>query len=185
MVESQSVLKSVVNGRVTICVKVGLKDLFYVKNDDSKLHRTYTNKIDRKHVDFLLCHPKTMQPIVGIELDDSSHQRQDRKERDDFVDGVFKAARLPLIHIQVRRAYRTKDILTLIAPYLDLSASVESKPVETPVEAPVEQSSRPTCPKCGSEMILRKAKQGSNAGNRFWGCSNYPNCRTMLPIKEV
>lgn len=34
----------------------------------------------------------------------------------------------------------------------------------------------PVCPKCGSQMILRTAKQGPNAGNEFWGCSTYPKC---------
>jgi len=29
------------------------------------------------------------------------------------------------------------------------------------------------CPSCGAEMILRTAKKGSNAGQQFWGCSNY------------
>lgn len=34
-----------------------------------------------------------------------------------------------------------------------------------------------TCPKCGSPMVLRRAKKGANAGSRFWGCSNFPGCR--------
>jgi len=33
------------------------------------------------------------------------------------------------------------------------------------------------CVKCGSKMILRVAKRGSNIGNSFYGCSNYPKCR--------
>jgi len=33
------------------------------------------------------------------------------------------------------------------------------------------------CPKCGSELVLRTAKKGANAGNQFYGCSNYPKCR--------
>jgi restriction system protein len=35
----------------------------------------------------------------------------------------------------------------------------------------------PTCPKCGSDMVRRTAKSGNNAGNQFWGCSQYPGCR--------
>jgi len=34
-----------------------------------------------------------------------------------------------------------------------------------------------SCPKCGSELILRVAKKGKNKGNKFYGCSNYPKCR--------
>jgi len=40
-----------------------------------------------------------------------------------------------------------------------------------------EQPSEPSCPKCGASMIRRQAKSGANAGNYFWGCSNYPKCR--------
>ncbi len=35
----------------------------------------------------------------------------------------------------------------------------------------------PHCPKCGSVMVSRLARQGFNAGNRFWGCSSFPLCR--------
>ena len=33
------------------------------------------------------------------------------------------------------------------------------------------------CPYCGGELVLRTARQGPNAGNQFYGCSNYPKCR--------
>ena len=34
-----------------------------------------------------------------------------------------------------------------------------------------------SCPLCGADMALRKAKQGPNAGQEFWGCTRYPQCR--------
>lgn len=39
-----------------------------------------------------------------------------------------------------------------------------------------------TCPKCGSLMVMRTAKQGMNSGKSFWGCQNYPQCRGIVPI---
>ena len=39
----------------------------------------------------------------------------------------------------------------------------------------------PNCPRCGSDMVERKASRGANAGNYFWGCSRYPACRGTLP----
>ncbi|MGD8950795.1 MAG: DUF2034 domain-containing protein [Desulfobacterales bacterium] len=42
----------------------------------------------------------------------------------------------------------------------------------------------PTCPKCGSEMKLRIARKGKHAGQEFWGCSNYPDCRGILAYKN-
>jgi hypothetical protein len=38
------------------------------------------------------------------------------------------------------------------------------------------------CPKCGSSMVLRKAKRGGNTGNQFWGCSAYPKCRVVQNV---
>jgi restriction system protein len=38
------------------------------------------------------------------------------------------------------------------------------------------------CPKCGSPMVLRQVKIGSNAGKQFWGCSNYPKCRGTVNV---
>lgn len=38
------------------------------------------------------------------------------------------------------------------------------------------------CPKCGSSMVMRTAKQGVNVGKSFWGCSGYPQCRGIVAI---
>lgn len=40
----------------------------------------------------------------------------------------------------------------------------------------------PTCPKCGSRMIERVARNGPNAGQAFWGCEAFPQCRATLPL---
>jgi len=31
----------------------------------------------------------------------------------------------------------------------------------------------PTCPRCGGQLRLRTARRGPNAGNQFYGCSNW------------
>jgi restriction system protein len=33
------------------------------------------------------------------------------------------------------------------------------------------------CPQCDGELVLRTAQRGSNPGQKFWGCSNFPKCR--------
>lgn len=38
----------------------------------------------------------------------------------------------------------------------------------------------PLCPICSQKMIKRTAKKGKNAGNTFWGCSQFPNCRGVV-----
>ncbi|MCK7485399.1 MAG: DUF2726 domain-containing protein [Bacillus subtilis] len=138
-------LKAVVGDLVHIFSKVKLSDLFYAKTGDVGKNRSYTNKIDRKHVDFLLCDPKTLKPILGIELDDKSHQRVDRQERDDFVNNVFQAAKLPVIHISVQRSYSQSELKSKLAAYLSGSQIINEQ------SEPIKESS-PRCPKCGSKM---------------------------------
>jgi len=38
-------------------------------------------------------------------------------------------------------------------------------------------SSTTICPRCGSGLVERTAKQGPTAGSTFLGCDNYPKCR--------
>jgi restriction system protein len=38
-------------------------------------------------------------------------------------------------------------------------------------------SSTTVCPKCGSNLVERTAKQGRTVGSTFLGCENYPRCR--------
>ena len=180
-------LKLAVGERAVVNAKVGLGDIFMVKSDDQSRYRIYTNKIDRKHVDFLLCDPKTMRPLVGIELDDKSHQRADRQARDKFIDKVYRAAGLPILHVPAKRSYTVGETEVQVAPYLSAApvSLVQAVPVraELPsISAPTPQGS-PRCPKCGGEMVLRTAKSGANAGGQFWGCASYPGCRSRLPFK--
>lgn len=39
---------------------------------------------------------------------------------------------------------------------------------------------RPTCVNCGVKMVDRTPRKG---GSAFWGCSNYPKCKTTMPMR--
>lgn len=43
----------------------------------------------------------------------------------------------------------------------------------------------PKCPKCGSTMIIRIARRGSNTGNKFYGCSKYPHCKGTIDADQT
>ena len=40
------------------------------------------------------------------------------------------------------------------------------------------------CPRCGGALVLRTAGRGKNAGNKFYGCSNYPKCKFIQNNSE-
>lgn len=39
------------------------------------------------------------------------------------------------------------------------------------------------CPKCGNKLVLRTAKKGPNAGNKFYGCSGYLGCKYIKNLQ--
>lgn len=171
------VLESVLGDEFTICSKVNLADLFFVKRPNENI--AYRNKIDRKHVDFVLCDSKTMKPLCGIELDDSSHLRQDRIERDDFVNRVFQTAGLPLVRIHAARSYTPANVKSQIESHLRTENNVPQVRKQNDL-LKAEKTETPLCPKCQESMVRRTAKKGDNKGNKFWGCQNYPKCKQVV-----
>ncbi|MEN4041881.1 MAG: DUF2726 domain-containing protein [Anaerolineaceae bacterium] len=165
--------------------KVRLADLFFVSRPNENVR--YFNKITAKHVDFLVCDAVSMKPSLGIELDDISHHKPERIERDVFVDKVFQAANLPLLHVANQRSYSASEIEVLISPLIDMKTiPVNSNPeVSLSLSAQTEKngqrspSSVPICPKCGIPMVVRTVSQGKHKGEKFFGCSNFPRCREM------
>jgi len=166
------VLQQSVSEELVICPKVRLGDLFLVpRSKESQSHR---NKINQKHVDFLLCSPETMAPQLAIELDDASHSRQKRQERDQFVDSVFKAAGLTLLRIPAARTYSVLEIAEQV--HLKLGQN-STQPANPRVE-----NGTPVCPKCDIEMVMRTVAKGARKGEQFWGCENYPQCRETVRV---
>ncbi len=56
--------------------------------------------IDRKSVDFVLCDKINCKPLLAIELDDYSHEREDRIIRDTEVERILQQAHLPLLRFK-------------------------------------------------------------------------------------
>jgi hypothetical protein len=138
------------------------------------------NKINCKHFDFILCDYDDLSVICAIELDDRSHQARDRKERDEFLNGVCDAAGLPLIQVSAKSGYVIDDIKQLLAPHLDINelSSQETEPPQ--IESAM---CKKVCPKCSSPMVIRVAKKGINVGKQFRACSAFPKCKHIEAIE--
>jgi very-short-patch-repair endonuclease len=161
---------------------VRLADVFFVSRRNE--NHNYFNRIAQKDLDFLICDSVTMKPLLGVELDDASHQRDDRQERDEFLEEVCKVAGFPLLRIPVQREYNTREISERVEPLLKDKVGV---PVTLSFQSETAQKtvSIPLCPKCGIPMVLRTAAQGDHKGHQFYGCQNYPRCREMKPYSSL
>ena len=165
------VLSQIIGDEYLITFKVRLADIMSVR-PGTKERQTAQNKINCKHVDFLICDKTDLSAKFAIELDDSSHALPSRLDRDDFLNDAFEAAGIPLLRVPVKRAYSTDELSEIIKKVL-------SSP-EATVQTESPATANPVCNKCGAEMVLRTAQKGDNAGNRFWGCSNFPKCRNIV-----
>ena len=237
-------LESVVGERAVVLTKVNLGDLVYASGGDKKERFSAWQRINRKHVDYVLCESETMKPLAAIELDDRSHLRSDRQERDKLVDEVLNQTGLPIFHFRPGLSDDFKAVATALTPLFafeglasapslpglaeamiareaereakanqdqvtrevevmvvtEAEPAVESEPQESMPEgadagestsfaqaAKIEdektEEAIPLCPKCGSPMVKRVAKQGENKGGMFWGCPNYPRCRGVRQVE--
>jgi restriction system protein len=68
-------------------------------------------------------------------------------------------------------------------PALEEMISGSGSPDVAPVAMKkISSDSTPSCPRCGTSMVERKAKQGRFAGKAFWGCQQYPKCSGIVQI---
>ncbi len=118
------VLQNIVADRYLIFSQVSILELLSpVDGIDSHTRYSAHNRIQAKHIDFLLCEKGTTRPLVAIELDDSSHYRTDRIARDNFLNEAFASAGLPLLHIKTSSHYNPDTIRADINSVLDKGAN--------------------------------------------------------------
>ncbi|MCE0498783.1 MAG: DUF2726 domain-containing protein [Methylacidiphilales bacterium] len=99
-------LDSVLPPEIRVFAKVRLADLFSVERSSNRTGwRAAFNRIQSKHVDFLLCKSDDLSPLVAIELDDKTHAANDRQERDRFLNDLFANSRIKLLRIPAQKSY--------------------------------------------------------------------------------
>lgn len=82
--------------------------------------------INGKSIDFLIIDRGAFQPLVGIKLDDSSHERHDRQERDKIVNAIFKQTNLPLVHFSTGEWNTPDDINQKVLPLLESDTTTDT-----------------------------------------------------------
>lgn len=70
-----------------------------------------------------------------------------------------------------------------VKKYEKIIEKVKSKKEEGKEETQKQEETL-ICPKCGAPMVLRVAKKGEKAGEKFYGCSQFPKCRFIMNIEQ-
>ena len=114
------VLRAVVGDRGYVLAQVSLGRLLYFpgNNATNPGRLRWWNKVCQRSVDFLVCDPATLKPLLAIELDEPSHDAPKRQARDEEVHGLLKAAGLVALRVRTRRNYDTRVLADLVLPHL-------------------------------------------------------------------
>jgi hypothetical protein len=87
-----------VEGEYQVMSKVRLWDFIWLENDPPERGK-HLGRLSSRHVDFLLCEPLTLKPLLAIELDDYSHKKPEAIAADQYKDELFANAGLPLLRL--------------------------------------------------------------------------------------
>lgn len=108
------ILSEIIGNDYLIFSKVRMAGLLYLPKMNNSDYYHYQNKIQSKHVDFLICDKENIKPLLVLELDDSSHLKIDRILRDTLVDKIFESAQIPILHIKNSASYDKAELLNQI-----------------------------------------------------------------------
>lgn len=84
-----------------VLAQVAMPAMVNVRKPINPEYWTLFNAIRGKHVDFVICNPDFSVRAV-VELDDGTHEREDRKKSDEIKDATFAAIGMPLMRFHVR-----------------------------------------------------------------------------------
>ena len=83
-----------------VLAKIRFADLVEVSAEaDKKEYMKYFGKIKSKHIDFILCKKDNLYPELLIELNDSSHNTEDRIRRDEFIKKIAEKVGYKMVFV--------------------------------------------------------------------------------------
>jgi hypothetical protein len=88
---------------LTVAPKVRVSDV--IGCDGAAWKQGFGGRISQKHVDFVLINSQSTEIVLIVELDDKTHRRRDRSERDEFLDRAFAAAGVSVLHLPAAASY--------------------------------------------------------------------------------
>lgn len=87
---------------------------FLYKSKGQAYWRGAQDYIEKMSVDYIICDKKYRKPLLAIELDDKTHDLENRKKRDADVERILANANLPLLRFRDVRDLPDTEIIRRI-----------------------------------------------------------------------
>jgi hypothetical protein len=102
---------------LSVAPKVRVSDV--IGCDGAAWKQGFGGRISQKHVDFVLIDERSTEIVLIVELDDKTHRRRDRNDRDEFLDRAFAAANIPVLHVPAAANYDAAKLGRLLTERLE------------------------------------------------------------------
>jgi len=97
-----------------VFVQVALAAIISPRKGSSTWQRD-RNRIAQKVVDFVVC-DQWAKPLVAVELDDASHKKTKRADRDELLDSILSNVGLRVIHVRAAGSYDVEALRAELSP---------------------------------------------------------------------
>jgi len=173
------------------------RSVVVLANPKTILNAKYAKKEVKKQViraDQLVAYIKNVNSETGI---DPVGEKQ-MEELAQFFYDLHKESPMDYVHkyrTLIDQGNETRRVPHALVLSLPNTAETEAK-MAVPIEQNLPEAGHdklppttgesgaaaPYCPKCGAPMVKRKATRGANIDSEFYGCSNFPKCRSIINI---
>jgi len=147
-------LEKVAGEDYRIFVDVPLEEFISVRQE-----KTGDQILKGKTISYLLCSKADLSVAFGIQLRGAG---QEFNRQFEFLKSLFLQIEKPLLDF----------------PLID---NISMEEIREKLDFTVSPLAR-KCPKCGNEMLMRKAVKGKNTGKTFWVCRGFPGCKGITRI---
>lgn len=143
-------------------------------------------------VDYLICTYPGLKP-VGIVMPEYPTAITEQRI---FFRQLLVSSNIPLVTVPFKTEFTQPEVKTKLMEAFPVSlisntpiphstpSSPPQKTINLLLVQPVKQAEQ-HCPQCSAPMIKRQVSKGPHTGRFFWACTNYPDCKQLLAVKET
>jgi hypothetical protein len=143
--------------------------------------RLAAERINQKHLDFVIYHAHTSAILGVVLLDKPDQDKLDVQMHKKFIAAALAAAQIPILHIPTtKKGYHVEVLRQLLNRALCMRL-----PKPTPLPTTKALTTKALCPTCGAGLKKVKINKGQYTGRQVWVCTHYPQCKTVFPIAAV
>lgn len=197
-------LDQIVGEGYRIFGKMRLSDILNGEGECSEDKRMIAGgTIEHKRVGFVICRADDLMPVAVVELTGKHINRQCPPECNDLLAEALSQAGIRLIRFAYPTNCSFQEVRDILAENLSLvpdgyndskqqqisSALRDAQRIQerTPAVTFRVSSEEPAlkCPSCGQKLVMLTSTKGVNRGKRFWACTAFPKCKTVIPICQT